>query len=279
MLSFESGWENKEGIKFYMRGWEPREKPKGIVALVHGHGEHVGRYIHVAEAFTNAGYALAGFDLRGHGKSGGARGHSPSYQALMDDITDFLVLIRKRYPKIPLFIYGHSLGGNLVLNFTLRCKPEAAGIIVTAPWLKLAFDPPPSQVVLARIMNKIAPRFTQNSGLDTSALSRDKVIVNAYNDDALVHGKISAGLYVGLYDSGLWALEHANEFPVPLLLMHGTGDRLTSATASREFAERGGKKITWRAWDGWYHEIHNEPQKAEVFKVMIDWMNGCLKKR
>lgn len=279
MMSFESGWENKEGIKFYMRGWEPKEKPKGVVAMVHGLGEHVGRYIHVAKAFTDAGYALAGFDLRGHGKSGGARGHSPSYQALMDDIEEFLVLVGKRFPAIPLFIYGHSLGGNLVLNFTLRCKPEAAGVIVTAPWLKLAFAPPSSQVVLARIMNKIAPGFTQNSGLDTSALSRDKVIVKAYHDDTLVHGKISVGLYVGLYDSGIWALEHASEFPAPLLLMHGTGDRLTSATASREFAERGGKKITWRAWDGWYHEIHNEPQKAEVFKVMIDWMNGCLKKR
>lgn len=262
-----------------MLGWEPKEKPKAVVALVHGHGEHVGRYLHVAEAFTKAGYALAGFDLRGHGKSNGARGQTTNYQALMDDITDFLLLIRKRYPKTPLFIYGHSLGGNLVLNHILRCKPEAAGVIVTAPWLKLAFDPAPSQVVLARIMNKIAPGFTQNSNLDTTALSRDMGIVKAYNDDALVHEKISARLYLGIYDSGLWALEHASEFPVPLLLMHGTGDRLTSASASLEFAERAGKKVTWHAWDGWYHEIHNEPQKGEVLKVMIAWMNGCLKKK
>jgi alpha-beta hydrolase superfamily lysophospholipase len=279
MKTYESGWENKQGIKFYVRGWEPREKPEAVAALVHGHGEHVGRYVHVAEAFTKAGFALAGFDLRGHGKSGGPRGHTSSYDALMDDIADFLALVAKRYLKLPVFIYGHSLGGNLVLNFTLRRKPKVVGVMVTAPWLKLAFDPPAVQVTLARVMDKIAPGFTQNSKLDTAALSHDAQIVKAYNDDPLVHDKISARLYIGMYDSGLWALEHAAEFPVPLLLMHGTADRLTSAQASHEFAEHGGKKVTWRAWEGWYHEIHNEPDRAEVLKVMTTWMNARIKKK
>jgi alpha-beta hydrolase superfamily lysophospholipase len=255
------------------------EKPKAVVVLVHGHGEHVGRYVHVAEAFIKAGYALSGFDLRGHGKSGGPRGHTSSYEALMDDIADFLAQVANRYPRLPLFLYGHSLGGNLVLNFILRRKPNVVGAIVTAPWLKLAFDPPAVQVTLARAMNKIAPGFTQNSKLDTTALSRDVQIVKAYDNDPLVHDKISARLYVGIYDSGLWAIEHASGIPVPLLLMHGTADRLTSAQASRDFAERGGKKVTWRAWDGWYHEIHNEPEKAEVLKVMTTWMNACIKKK
>jgi alpha-beta hydrolase superfamily lysophospholipase len=279
MKTYESGWENKEGIKFHVRGWEPGEKPKAVVALVHGHGEHVGRYVHVAEAFTEAGYVLTGFDLRGHGKSGGARGHTPSYEALMDDIADFLAQVIKRYPKLPLFVYGHSLGGNLVLNFILRRKPKVAGVIVTAPWLKLAFDPPAFQVSLARVMNKIAPGYTQNSKLDTTALSHDAQIVKAYDNDPLVHDKFSARLYLGMYESGLWALEHAAEFPVPLLLMHGTGDRLTSVQASQEFAGHAGQKVTWRAWEGWYHEIHNEPQKAEVMKVMTVWMNARIKKK
>jgi alpha-beta hydrolase superfamily lysophospholipase len=279
MKTYESGWENKDGVKFYLCGWEPNEKPKAVVVLVHGHGEHVGRYTHVAEAFTKAGYALVGFDLRGHGKSGGPRGHAPSYEALMDDIAVFLEQVIRRYPKLPMFIYGHSLGGNLVLNFILRRRPNAVGAIVTAPWLKLAFDPPAAQVSLARIMNKIAPGFTQHSKLDTKALSHDAQVVKAYNNDPLVHDKISARLYLGMYDSGLLALEHAAEFPIPLLLMHGTADQITSYNASREFAERGGEKVTWRAWDGLYHEIHNEPQKAEVLKTMTVWMNSCLKKK
>jgi alpha-beta hydrolase superfamily lysophospholipase len=279
MKTYESGWENKDGIKFYLCGWEPNKKPKAVVVLVHGHGEHVGRYTHVADAFTKVGYALVGFDLRGHGKSGGARGHAPSYEALMDDIADFLEQVIKRYPKLPIFIYGHSLGGNLVLNFILRRRPTVLGAIVTAPWLKLAFDPPAVQVSLARVISKIAPGFTQHSRLDTNALSQDTQIVEAYNNDPLVHDQISARLYVDMHDSGLWALEHATEIPIPLLLMHGTADRITSNQASREFAEQNREKVTWRTWEGCYHEIHNEPQKADVLKVMLDWMDARLKKK
>ena len=279
MKTFESGWLNKDGTKFYVFGWEPDKKPKAFVCLVHGHGEHVGRYAHVGEAFAKAGYVLAGFDARGHGKTSGPRGHAPSYDALMDDIADFLAQMQMRYPGLPRFLYGHSMGGNQVINFALRRKPDLMGVIATDPWLKLAFDPPAMQVTLGRMMNNIVPGFTQKSGLETAALSRDPNVVQAYKDDPLVHDKISARLFVGMYESGLWALDHAAEFTLPLLLMHGTADRLTSAEASRQFAERGGKNITWRAWDGFYHEIHNEPEKAKVIKVMVDWIASRLSKK
>ncbi len=127
----------------------------------------------VGDAFNKAGYALIGFDLRGHGKSGGARGHTSSYDALMDDIADFMELIEKRYPGLPRFLYGHSMGGNQVLNFCLRRKPDVVGVIATGPWLKLAFDAPALQVTLAKTMSHIAPSFTQNSNLETPALSHD----------------------------------------------------------------------------------------------------------
>jgi alpha-beta hydrolase superfamily lysophospholipase len=165
------------------------------------------------------------------------------------------------------------------LNFVLRRKPKAAGVIVTAPWLKLAFEPSAFQVALGKTMNRLAPGFTQSSGLEVAALSHDVEIVKAYARDPFVHDKISARLFVVENESGRWALDHAGKFPLPLLLMHGTADRLTSSEASRDFAGRAGKKVTWRGWDGWYHEIHNEPQKAEVFKVMTKWMDRCLKKK
>lgn len=279
MKSFESSWENKDGTKFYVQGWEPDRKPKAVVCLVHGHGEHVGRYAHVGQAFSKAGYVLVGYDVRGHGKTTGARGHVPSYDALMNDIADFLAQMKVRYPGLPLFLYGHSMGGNQVLNFALRRKPELVGVIATDPWLKLAFDPPAIKVTLGRMMNNIYPAFTQASELETAALSRDPEIVRAYENDPLVHDKISARLFVGLYESGLWALDHAAEFPLPLLLMHGTADRLTSWQASQEFAQRAGKNVTWRAWDGFYHEIHNEPEKAEVLKTMTTWMDKRLSKK
>jgi alpha-beta hydrolase superfamily lysophospholipase len=279
MKTFSSGWQGADGTQFYLHGWEPDKKPKAIVALVHGIGEHSGRYAHVGEAFAKAGYALVGFDLRGHGKSGGPRGHIPSYDTMMNDIADFLDLLEKRYRKLPTFLYGHSLGGNQVINFSLRRKPKLKGVIATSPWLKLPFQPPAVQITLGKVMNRIAPGFTQSSKLDTAALSRDPEVARTYERDPLVHDKVSARLFVDFGNAGLWALEHAAEFPLPLLLMHGTADRLTSAEASREFAERGGKHITWRQWKGFYHEIHNEPEKAEVLKVMIGWMNARLKKK
>src|ERR1043165_577566 len=115
MKTFESSLE-REGIKFFVQGWEPDIAPKAVVALVHGLGEHVWRYAHVGKAFTDAGYVLVGFDTRGHGKSGGARGHFPSLDAVMQDIKDFFAFLTTRYPELPQFLYGHSLGGLLVLT-------------------------------------------------------------------------------------------------------------------------------------------------------------------
>lgn len=279
MRTVEFGWHGSGQIRFYARGWEPDKKPKAVVALVHGLGEHSGRYAHIGAALAAAGYALAGFDLRGHGQSGGPRGHTPSYETLMDDIADFLTQIKARYPRLPVFLYGHSMGGNLVLNFCLRRRPKVQGVIATAPWLKVAFEPPAWKMRLARTMNRIAPGFTQRSGLETAALAHDTETVRNYANDPLVHDKISARLFMVMHESGLWALDHASAFPCPILLMHGTADRITSPGASRQFAERAAKKVTWRAWDGCYHEIHNEAQAAEVIRVMIRWIGGRLKKR
>ena len=268
----EWNWKSLDGLDMYARGWAPQGNPKAAIMLVHGHGEHVARYDHVADALTEKGYAMLGFDLRGHGKSGGPRGHTPSYNALMDDIASFSQQTEQRYPGLPRFLYGHSLGGNLVLNYALRRKPDLRGVIATGPWLKLAFDPPASQVTLARLTNGIAPGFTQHSKLNTQGLSHDQVVVAAYDNDPLVHDKISARLFMAIYESGLWALEHAAEFPLPLLLMHGAADPITSAKASQEFAQRAGNKVTLKIWDGMYHEIHNEVGKAEVFKTMLTWL-------
>ena len=150
-------------VWFERRGWAPQGALKAAIMLVHGHGEHVARYDHVAAALAEKGYAVLGFDLRGHGKSGGPRGHTPSYDALKDDIASFSQQTEQRYAGLPHFLYGHSLSGNLVLNYALRRKPDLHGVIATGPWLKLAFDPPASQVTLGRLMNGIAPGFSSTA--------------------------------------------------------------------------------------------------------------------
>ena len=261
----------------YAKGWAPEKEPKAVICLIHGLGEHIGRYEHVGAAFAEAGYALLGFDHRGHGRSSGPRGHTPSYDALMDDMASFIQQARERYPGKPCFLYGHSMGGNLVMNYSLRRKPDLAGVIATDPLLKLAFAPPAIKVALGRFMNNIAPGFTQASGLETKALSRDPKVIDAYINDPLVHDKISARLFLGLLDGGQYAFDHASEFPLPMLLMHGTADRLTSAEASRQFGAAAPKFVTTELWEGWFHEIHNELEKEKVLAKMIAWLDAQVK--
>jgi alpha-beta hydrolase superfamily lysophospholipase len=272
METFEWKWKSRDDLEMYARGWKP-DAPKAVVVLVHGHGEHVNRYNHVAAAFTQAGYAMQAFDLRGHGQSAGQRGHAPVYESLMNDITDFIADAQKRYPGLPVFLYGHSMGGNQVINYVLRSPQGLKGVIATGPWLKLAFDPPVVQMMAMKLLNSLAPSFALASGLSQASLSRDPEVVSRYAADPLVHDKISPRLYSGISVSGLWALEHAAELKIPMLLMHGSGDKITSAPASQEFAQKAGNLVNLRIWDGFYHEIHNEPEKAEVIQMMISWMD------
>jgi len=149
-----------------------------------------------------------------------------------------------------------------------------AGVIATGPHLRLAFTPPPVKVILGRVMNALWPSFTQPSGLEVAALSCDPAVVRAYVDDPLVHDRVSGRLYFGLTDAGQWALEHAAEFPLPLLLMHSSADRICSAEASQEFAAQVPGDCTLKIWEGLYHEMHNEPEKEEVIAFLVDWLEA-----
>jgi alpha-beta hydrolase superfamily lysophospholipase len=273
MKHSEFKFKTFDELSLFGQSWRPEDRPRAVICLVHGMGEHSERYAHVADALTQAGYTLISFDLRGHGKSSGPRGHIPSYEALMQDISFLLESANKKFPQLPFFLYGHSLGGNLVLNYVLRYKPQLKGVIVTGPWLRLAFEPPAFKVTLGKMMNKIWPSFSQSSGLDTKVLSHDPHVVRAYENDPLVHDHISARMFIGIYQAGQWALEHASEFSLPLFLMQGGADKIISVEAGREFAGKIKENCTLKIWDGLYHEIHNEPEKEEVFKFLIDWLD------
>jgi alpha-beta hydrolase superfamily lysophospholipase len=276
MKTFESKFEGGGGTSFYVEGWEPDAEPKAVVALVHGLGEHIGRYAHVGKAFTDAGYALVGFDLRGHGKSGGARGHFPSLDAAMEDIRQFFQFVSKRYPGLPQFLYGHSLGGLLSLTYAVQTKADLKGVMVTGAGLRSALQAQKVKIAMANILGTLMPAMTIASGVDAATLSHDKEVVDKYVNDPLVHDKTS----LGFGKSALAAIDicfaGAKDFRYPLLIMHGKADKLTYASGSEDFAKLAGEKnkdVTLKLWDGLYHEIHNEPEQAEVFKVMIEWLD------
>lgn len=274
MQHIESGWKTNDGLQLYAQGWQPEDKPKAVVCLVHGLGEHSQRYAHVGEALCQAGYALFTYDLRGHGRSAGPRGHSPSYECMLDDITLLLAESATRYPDCRQFLYGHSLGGSLVLNYALRRRPAIKGVIATSPELCTTTPPPPFTLFLGKIMYRVWPSLTLKTGLAAAGLSHDQQVVQTYIADPLVHGVATAKFALDFLNAGQWALEHAAEFPLPLLLMHGGADPICSAPASQDFAARAGEKCTLKIWDGLYHETHNELEKAQVLAYMVEWLNS-----
>lgn len=276
MKHYESGWQSADGIQFYAQGWEPEGETKAVICLVHGIGEHCGRYAHVAEFLGQAGYALSAFDLRGHGKSGGQRGHSPSFDVYMDDIARSLELAAQRYPGKPCFLYGHSLGGLLVINFALRRKPQLRGVVATSPALRTAVEKQVAKVWMARILGTLFPTLSMATALDVAGLSHDGAVIQRYQHDPLVHGVATLAMAKGSIESIPWVFAHAAEFPLPLLLVHGSQDPITYPDGSRDFAALVPGNCTFKLWEGLYHETHNEPQKEQVLGFMVEWLNSKL---
>ncbi|HZW83317.1 MAG TPA: alpha/beta hydrolase [Candidatus Deferrimicrobium sp.] len=279
LICKESQLSSRDGMELLYRTWEPEGKQiRAVICLVHGLGEHCARYGHVAETFTREGFALSAFDHRGHGKSNGKRGDASSYQDFMEDIEVALDRITKVYPGLPVFLYGHSLGGNLVLNYVLRHRPSLAGVVVTGPWLKLGSEPPKYLLKLAGVMNRIWPSMTISNGLDTKKLTRNSEVCNSYTADPLVHSKISVRMFFALRQAGEWALENAAIFSLPLLLMHGENDPITSPKASQEFAGKVKEDCTFKLWPGAYHEVHNETNWEEVVQYMVAWIKKTIER-
>jgi acylglycerol lipase len=259
----------QDNLKLYVQEWSPEGAVKGSLMLVHGLGEHSGRYAHVAEALTSKGYSLTAFDLRGHGKSEGIRGHATSYPALMNDITQNINLVREHFPGSPIFLYGHSIGGNFVLYYCLTQKTDIKGAIVTAPALGTANPVPLVKLTLGKLLYNLLPSTQMDNGLDRSGLSRDPEVEKKYSSDPLVHPKVSARLALDTLNNGRFIIDHAHEFPIPLLMMQGSADRIVSLSLT--------SKITFKEWEGCYHELHNEPEKQEVLKFIADWLDQELK--
>ena len=280
MKSFEDKWQDKEGITFFLRGWEPEAgKPKALVVLVHGLGEHTARYAHVGKALVRAGYALVGFDLRGHGKSGGPRGHASSLDAYMQDIHQFLSLMEQRFPALPHFLYGHSLGGLLALTYAIQYGAALKGVIATGPALRSSLQEQKAKVAMVRLLGSLVPAMTLQSGLDAATVSRDVAVVEAYRNDPLVHDNASLGFGKAALTAIDLCFARARDFSAPLLIMHGTGDKINFFSGSEDFARlvsEAGRDVTLRLWNDLYHEIHNEPEKEEVLQFMIEWLDKHL---
>jgi alpha-beta hydrolase superfamily lysophospholipase len=259
--------------------WSPNdEQPWGVVTVIHGFGDHGGRFAGMATSLASMGLAVVAVDLIGHGRSPGKRGVIGSYEELLREVELSLGFSNRAWPKIPQFLFGQSMGGNLVLNWLLRRREaptELRGVVIGSPMLKMRSMPREQIMNAGRWLAKCMPNFRIPASVDVEKLSRDRRAQDAYLRDPWVHRSMSLRLAAELIDSGEWALDNAGMLCVPTLLMHGTEDTLTSPDATAEFARRAGSMAVFQEWSGCRHDLHDEPQREQVFEYMVRWLKGC----
>ncbi len=263
---------NFHNTDFFGQYWKP-EQVKAVVIILHGLGEHSGRFKEVAEKLVENGYGVAAFDHFGHGKTTGKRGHNPGYEVVLDSVDQFIIKTKELFGDIVTFLYGHSMGGNAVLNYMLSKENSIHGVIATSAFLKLAFQPPGWKMFFGKIIQKIAPSITLDNEIDSSFISRDEKEVEKYDNDPLVHGKVSPNFSLSFIERGAWAIENAKQLQKPILLLHGTDDKLISCEGSKEFAANNSGFVTLNLYDGGYHELHNDFCKEEAINDIISWLN------
>lgn len=265
---------NIHSTEFFGQYWQA-ENTKAVVALVHGMGEHSSRYKHVANKLTDNDFSVVAFDHFGHGKTEGKRGHNPSFEAVLESISKTIEKAKELFPEKPVFLYGHSMGGNAVVNYTIRKKHHLKGTIATSPFLKLAFKPPAIKLFVGKMLQNIAPSLTMGNELDVNAISRDKNEVQKYMDDPLIHAKISPNYSIKFIETGEWAIANASKLKTSMFLLHGTDDSIIDYKGTQEFANNA-KNATLKLYEGGYHELHNDLCKEEMLQDVVNWLNSKL---
>jgi acylglycerol lipase len=256
----------------YFQSWLPSDALKALMILVHGFGEHSSRYsTHFAEFYTSSNIGIISLDLPGHGRSFGKKGHITNPACLIEIIDLMIEKVKSDYPQIPLFLYGHSFGGEVILWYTISQNPSVNGVIVTSPLIGPKEAVPQSKLVLAKIMDKILPSFSMDNGINPNLLSRDPLVVKNYINDPLVHNQISARSGMMVINRGQWILDHSIENKNNILLMVGSNEGIVNNEAIDQFS-RTAPNLAYKIWPGLYHEIHNEPEKKQVFDYSLKWI-------
>lgn len=272
----ESRFAAPDGVEIYTQTWQA-DHPRAHLMLVHGLGEHSGRYQNYVEYFVPRGYTLHGADARGHGRSGGKRGYVDRFEQYVTDIEQRVAHLRSADAATPVFVLGHSLGSLMTLKYGLDHAAAVSGIIVTGTALRDALVMPQWKRSLANVLSNVTPSLKMNNGVLTKYLSQDPAVIAAYDTDPLVHNwgtprlaaeveKVRAELYL-----------RASQWRVPLLMLHGGGDKVCLADGARAFAQQvPAALVTYREFDGLYHEIHNEREQAQVFGAIDAWLAARL---
>lgn len=247
---------------------------RGLVLIVHGLGEHAGRYDHVARRLNQWGFAVRSYDQYGHGESGGVRGALPQQDRLLSDLGDLVDSCRRRMePGLPLILLGHSMGGLVAASFVARASAQVDALVLSSPALATRMNA--VQKLLLAVIPRLAPNLAVNNGLDPQFLSHDPEVVAAYRADPLVHDRISGRLARFIVDEGRAVVARAGAWQVPTLLLYAGSDQLVDPAGSQAFAAAApASTLTAHPFDALYHEIFNEVEKDAVFSRLQEWLDA-----
>jgi acylglycerol lipase len=276
--SFQGRFKAWRGLELYYRGFLPEVEPAGVVLINHGLGEHCGRYEYVIGHLLTHGYGVYAFDMRGHGRSEGLPGYVDRFSDYVADLDIFSKMVRSRHDGKAIFLLGHSVGGAVAASFAATYQPPLSGLVLSSPFIKTGASISRADAMMARLLSVLAPTLGIDS-LDTSTLSRDSSVVEAYRNDPLVyHGKVRARLGAELINAmerdipRIWQRINA-----PLLVMYATEDRLADPRGAQDlFNNAGSKDKTLKSYPGLYHEIFNEPERGQVLSDLADWLSAQI---
>ena len=258
-----------DGTPQLRRRWAV-QNPTAALLLVHGIGEHSGRYLHVGQYFAERGYDVAAFDNRGFGESGGKRGHIDSFSIYIDDIADRLA--ERRELGVPVILLGHSLGGLMVASYLVGDSPEPDLAILSSP--ALGAEVPTWQRVAAPILGRVTPKFFVPAEIDGVGLSRDEAVQEAYRNDPLLVAGATAGMGHEVFTTIKNTNAALHRLTVPTYVLHGDEDPVVPQAASLPLRERA--NVDYRSWTGLRHECLNEPEQDEVMGEIHTWLTAKL---
>jgi lysophospholipase len=265
------------GPCLFYRAWRAADgDPRAAVAVVHGGGEHSGRYLKFAQAMTPRGYAVYAYDLRGHGKSPGIRGHIGRFADYLADTREFLQFVRGQVPGKKVFLLGHSVGGLIAAVYSLE-NQDLPGVVLSSPFLSMKLKVPAWKSGMAKLLSLLLPKLTMHNGLSADDLSRDAGVCELYRRDLLVHDMASTRFYTELLAAQQSALAGAGRLKIPLLEIYGTADKIADPEGAKAFFSRAGSADkTLKAYDGYFHEVFNEIGREAAFEDLDRWLRHLL---
>ncbi len=264
-------------FKIYYRYWLPLTPPRAVLIISHGLAEHGERYMNVVDYFVPRGYAVYSLDHRGHGLSEGLRGYVERFSDFTEDLDSFISIVLGNHPGIKIYLVGHSIGGTIAAAYAARHQEKLDGLILSAATISAGKSVPSILILLARLLSRFSPRLGLYT-IDASAISRDRLVVDAYLSDPLVYrGKIRVRLGMEIIGAMGALRKQLPGITLPVLFMHGRDDRLSEPAGSDILYEGlGATDKTYRRYNGFFHEIFNEPGREQVFIDMDAWLGEHL---